>query len=127
MRTFDPIIRCAQAHASVIFFTSAATTPRPRDKVSLLAHERGYYLVVTGEPKTIDKDLSTRRAPSSTTPRATQRALYWAMTIRIPKRRTGACRFPNVSLLAAMAEDPIHHGGRRLAEPDRCWPCSSIR
>ncbi|NLO35038.1 MAG: diphosphate--fructose-6-phosphate 1-phosphotransferase [Clostridiaceae bacterium] len=123
---FDRIIDVLQAHGiGYFFYIGGNDTMDTADKVSRLAHERGFDLVVTGVPKTIDNDLGDEaRTIIDHTPGYGSAARYWAMTMQnTEEENRGMSVSECVSVWQAMGrKSGFITAAARLADPERRWP-----
>jgi 6-phosphofructokinase 1 len=95
------------------------------DKVSRLAHAKGYDLMVTGIPKTIDNDLGDEeRTIIDHTPGYGSAARYWASIIQnTEEENRGMCVSEPVAVLQAMGRTAGYiPAAARLADPGRTMP-----
>ncbi|MCK9252250.1 MAG: 6-phosphofructokinase, partial [Clostridiales bacterium] len=120
---FDRIIDVLQSHeVGYFFYIGGNDTMDTADKVSRLAHERGYDLVVTGVPKTIDNDLGDEaRTIIDHTPGYGSAARYWAMTMQnTEEENRGMSVSECVSVWQAMGRrSGFITAAARLADPER--------
>lgn len=123
---FERIIEVLQAHnIGYFFYIGGNDSMDTADKVSKLAHEKGFDLVVTGVPKTIDNDLGDEEfSIIDHTPGYASAARYWASIIQnTNEENKGMCVSERVAVLQAMGRKSGYiTAAARLADPDREMP-----
>ncbi len=123
---FDRILDVFQAHdVGTFFYIGGNDSMDTANKVSKLAHERGYDLTVTGVPKTIDNDVGDVEFKLiDHTPGYGSAARYWAyITQNVNEENRGMAPSECVSVLQAMGRTSgFIPAASRLADPQREMP-----
>lgn len=123
---FSRIIDVFQAHQiGYFFYIGGNDSMDTADKVSKLAKQKGYPLVVAGVPKTIDNDLGDEAFTIiDHTPGYASAARYWASIIQnTNEENKGMCVSERVAVLQAMGrKSGFITAAARLADPDRVMP-----
>lgn len=125
-RDFDRILEVFQAHdIGYFFYIGGNDSMDTANKVSILAHERGYDLTVAGIPKTIDNDVGDPDFKLiDHTPGYGSAARYWAsITQNVNEENRGMAPSECVSVLQAMGRTSgFIPAAARLADPQREMP-----
>lgn len=123
---FERIIDIMKAHdVGYFFYIGGNDSMDTADKVSRLAHERGFELTVTGVPKTIDNDLGDDTFTIiDHTPGYGSAARYWAYLLQnVEEENRGMCGSEPVAVLQAMGRKSGYiPAAARLGDPDRVTP-----
>jgi 6-phosphofructokinase 1 len=123
---FSRIIDVFQVHQiGYFFYIGGNDSMDTADKVSKLAKQKGYPLVVAGVPKTIDNDLGDEAFTIiDHTPGYASAARYWASIIQnTNEENKGMCVSERVAVLQAMGrKSGFITAAARLADPDREMP-----
>lgn len=123
---FSRILDVFAAHdVGYFFYIGGNDSMDTADKVSSLAHKRGYDLVVAGIPKTIDNDLGDEAFTIiDHTPGYASTARYWANIIQIANEENRGMRVSEpVAVLQAMGRKAGYiTAAARLADPNREMP-----
>jgi 6-phosphofructokinase 1 len=123
---FSRILDVLMAHeVGYFFYIGGNDSMDTADKVSSLAHKRGYDLVVAGIPKTIDNDLGDEAFTIiDHTPGYASTARYWANIIQIANEENRGMRVSEpVAVLQAMGRKAGYiTAAARLADPNREMP-----
>jgi len=123
---FSRIVDVFLAHdVGYFFYIGGNDSMDTADKVSKLAHQRGYDLVVAGIPKTIDNDLGDEAFTMiDHTPGYGSAARYWANVIQNTNEESrGMCVSEPVAVLQAMGRKAgFITAAARLADPNREMP-----
>jgi len=123
---FERIIAILAAREIGYFFCIGGNdTMDTADQVSALAREKGFDLVVTGVPKTIDNDLGDAAFTLiDHTPGYASAARYWANIIQtVNEENKGMCVSERVAVLQAMGRKSGYiTAAARLADPERTMP-----
>ena len=123
---FERIIEVLQAHdIGYFFYIGGNDSMDTADKVSKLAREKDYDLVVAGVPKTIDNDLGDESFTIiDHTPGYASAARYWASIIQnTNEENKGMCVSERVAVLQAMGrKSGFITAAARLADPEREIP-----
>jgi len=125
-RDFDRILEVFQAHdVGYFFYIGGNDSMDTANKVSMLAHERGYDLTVAGIPKTIDNDVGDPEFKLiDHTPGYGSAARYWtSITQNVNEENCGMAPSECVSVLQAMGRTSgFIPAAARLADPQREMP-----
>jgi len=123
---FARIIDVLRAHdIGYFFYIGGNDSMDTASRVSKLAHEQGYDLIVIGVPKTIDNDVGDEEFTIiDHTPGFGSAARYWAMNIQnIEEENRGMHVSECVSVHQAMGrQSGFITAASRLADPDRKMP-----
>ncbi len=123
---FERILEVFQAHdVGYFFYIGGNDSMDTANKVSMLAHERGYDLTVAGIPKTIDNDVGDPEFKLiDHTPGYGSAARYWAyITQNVNEENRGMAPSECVSVLQAMGRTSgFIPAAARLADPQREMP-----
>jgi ATP-dependent phosphofructokinase / diphosphate-dependent phosphofructokinase len=123
---FSRIIDVLRAHdIGYFFYIGGNDSMDTADKVSKLAKEQDYSLVVAGVPKTIDNDIGDERFTIiDHTPGYASAARYWASIIQnTNEENKGMCVSERVSVFQAMGRKSGYiTAAARLADPNREMP-----
>lgn len=123
---FERIVDVLQAHRiGYFFYIGGNDSMDTAEKVSMLAREKGYDLVVAGVPKTIDNDLGDEAFTIiDHTPGYASAARYWANIIQnTNEENKGMCVSERVAVLQAMGrKSGFITAAARLADPNREMP-----
>ncbi len=123
---FSRIVDVLMAHnVGYFFYIGGNDSMDTADKVSKLAHGRGYNLVVAGIPKTIDNDLGDEAFTIiDHTPGYGSAARYWANILQIANEENrGMCVSEPVAVLQAMGRKAgFITAAARLFDPNREMP-----
>jgi 6-phosphofructokinase len=123
---FERIIEVLQAHdIGYFFYIGGNDSMDTADKVSKLAHEKGFELVVAGVPKTIDNDVGDEQFTIiDHTPGYASAARYWTGIIQNTNEESkGMCVSERVAVLQAMGrKSGFITAAARLADPNREMP-----
>ncbi len=123
---FERIIDVLRAHnIRYFFYIGGNDSMDTAYRVSQLAHEKGYELIVAGVPKTIDNDVGDEEFTIiDHTPGYGSAARYWAMNMQnIEEENRGMNVSECVSVHQAMGrESGFITAASRLADPERKIP-----
>ncbi|MCL2704290.1 MAG: diphosphate--fructose-6-phosphate 1-phosphotransferase [Defluviitaleaceae bacterium] len=123
---YERIIEVFRAHdIGYFFYIGGNDSMDTADKVSKLARSKGYELIVTGIPKTIDNDLGDESfAIIDHTPGYGSAARYWALTMQNADEESRAMHVSEcVSVFQAMGrKSGFITAAARLADPGREMP-----
>lgn len=123
---FDRLLDVFQAHdVGYFFYIGGNDSMDTAQKVSHLARERGYDLIATGVPKTIDNDVGDADMDLvDHTPGYPSTARYWAYITQIADQENRGMRpSESVVVLQAMGRSAgFIPAAARLADPDRELP-----
>jgi 6-phosphofructokinase len=123
---FERILDVIKAHdIGYFFYIGGNDSMDTADKVSKLAKERGYELVVAGVPKTIDNDIGDEQFTIiDHTPGYASAARYWASIVQdVNEENKGMCVTERVAVLQAMGrKSGFITAAARLADPEREMP-----
>lgn len=123
---FERILDVFRAHdIGWFFYIGGNDSMDTADKVSKLAREEGYELVVAGVPKTIDNDIGDAEFKIiDHTPGYGSAARYWASVVQdTNEENRGMCVTERVAVLQAMGRKTgFITAAARLADPEREMP-----
>lgn len=123
---YNRIIEVIQAHnVGYFFYIGGNDSMDTADKVSRLAKEKGFELVVTGVPKTIDNDLGDEEFTIiDHTPGYGSAARYWTYIVQnTEEENRGMSVSEPVAVLQAMGrKSGFIPASARLADPNREMP-----
>ncbi len=123
---FERIIEVLRAHdIGWFFYIGGNDSMDTADKVSKLAREEGYEVVVAGVPKTIDNDIGDEEFTIiDHTPGYGSAARYWASIVQdVNEENKGMCVTERVAVLQAMGRATgFITAAARLADPQRQMP-----
>jgi len=123
---YERILQVLQAHdINYFFYIGGNDSMDTADKISALAVEKNFKLIVTGIPKTIDNDVGDDKFTIiDHTPGYGSAARYWASIIQNTNEESrGMCVSEPVAVLQAMGRKSGYiTAAARLADPDREMP-----
>jgi len=123
---FQRIVDVLRSHdIGYFFYIGGNDSMDTAARVSRLAHEEGYDLVVVGVPKTIDNDVGDEaRTIIDHTPGYGSAARYWALNIQnIDEENRGMCVSECVSVHQCMGRTSgFITAAARLGDPERRIP-----
>ncbi len=123
---FDRIVDVMRAHdVGYFFYIGGNDSMDTAHKVSRLARERGYDLVATGVPKTIDNDVGDPEFRLiDHTPGYGSAARYWTCVLQdVEEENRGMSPSESVAVLQAMGrKSGWLPAAARLADPERRMP-----
>jgi len=123
---FQRIVDVLRSHdIGYFFYIGGNVSMETAARVSRLAHEEGYDLVVVGVPKTIDNDVGDEaRTIIDHTPGYGSAARYWALNIQnIDEENRGMCVSECVSVHQCMGRTSgFITAAARLGDPERRIP-----